>query len=272
MKQNIGSDNRKKILIVEDNEVNRELVAEMLRLMGYDVDIADDGEQALQALHRGNYRLVLMDCKMPVMSGYVATRVWRERERETQRQAIPIIALTAGEHTSCLEAGMNDILSKPFDYEKLRRMVHKWIDNKGGEAENHTENEARERTCSEAERESERYVLDQAQLDLLRNWRGTPNPELTERVMRLCLAQIPQLCSEILQAAEQGDVTTVADSAHKLKSTSGTVGAMRLMNLCRKIENRCETTGRIEMELIEHASQACADAEAALKHELEQFV
>jgi CheY-like chemotaxis protein len=244
----------------------------MLRLMGYDVDIAGDGEQALQALDRGNYRLVLMDCKMPIMNGYVATRLWRERERETQRQSIPIIALTAGEHVPCLEVGMNDALGKPLDYESLSRIVHKWIDDKTGKVGNHTENEARERTCPEAERESERYVLDQAQLDLLRNWRGKPHPELTERVMRLCLEQITQLCSELLQAAERGDVAAVADVVHTLKSSSGTVGAMRLMDLCQKIETQCETTGTIEMELIERASQACADAEAALKRELELLV
>lgn len=272
MKKDSGSKSREKILLAEDNEVNQELATEMLKLMGYDVDIAGDGEQALQALDRGSYRLVLMDCKMPVMNGYVATRVWRERERETQRQAIPIIALTAGEYTPCVEAGMNDILSKPFDYEKLSQIVHKWIDDKNGEAENHAKNEERERVRPEADSESQRYVLDQAQLDLLRNWRGKPNPELTERVMRLCLAQVTQLCREMLQAAEQDDVRAVAGIAHTLKSSSGTVGAMRLMSLCQKIETRCETTGTIEMELIERAVQACADAEVALKRELERLV
>ncbi|MDT8452295.1 MAG: response regulator [Gammaproteobacteria bacterium] len=272
MKQKLDSDNREKILLAEDNEVNQDLAAEMLRLMGYDVDIAGDGEQALQALDRGNYRLVLMDYKMPVMNGCVATQAWRERERETQRQAIPIIALTAGEDALCLDVGMNDILHKPFDYENLSRIVHKWIDAKAGEVENYAENKEVALARPEVDSKSERYVLDQAQLDLLRNWRGKPNPELTERVMRLCLVQISQLCSEMFQAAEQGDATTVAGIAHILKSSSGTVGAMRLMNLCQKIETRCETTGTIEMELIERARQACADAELALKRELERLV
>lgn len=272
MKQKVDNSSREKILLAEDNEVNQELAAEMLRFMGYDVDIAGDGEQALQALDRGNYRLVLMDCKMPVMNGCVATRVWRERERETQRQAIPIIALTAGEHIPCFEAGMNDVLSKPFDYENLGRIVHKWLDDKSGEAENHAGNEERERTRPEADSKSQRYVLDQTQLDLLRNWRGEPNPELTERVMRLCLVQVTQLCSEMMQAAEQGDVNTLAGVAHTLKSSSGTVGAMRLMSLCQKIETQCVTTGAIEMGLVELAGQACADAEVALQRELDKLV
>lgn len=212
MKQKTNIENKEKILLVEDNEVNQELATEMLKLMGYAVDIARDGEQALQALDRVNYQLVLMDCEMPVMNGYVATRLWRERERETQRQAIPVIAITAGEKVRCLEAGMNDFLIKPFDYESFSQTIQKWLNGKKPGAQNRTEKVENNEVRAEADKESQ--VLDQTQLDLLRNWRGKPNPELTENIMRLCLAQIIQMRTDMLAAAQQGDVIATAGMAH----------------------------------------------------------
>lgn len=269
MKRKTKIENSEKILLVDDNEVNQELAAEMLKLMGYAVDVAHDGEQALQALDRRDYQLVLMDCEMPVMNGYVATRLWRQRERETQRRPIPVIAITASEKVRCLEAGMNDFLTKPFDYETFSQTIHYWLNGKKAGAKNLTENAENNEARAEADKESQEHVLDQTQLDLLRNWRGQPNPELTEKVMRLCLAQITQLRTDIFEAAQQGDVIATAGMAHTLKSSSGTVGAMRLMSLCQKIETLYETTGTIEMDLVTRIGQACADAEVALNQELE---
>ncbi|MDO8354773.1 MAG: PAS domain S-box protein, partial [Nitrospirota bacterium] len=104
----------RRILLVEDNPVNREVAIGILELLGYHVDSAEDGRQALERSETSSYDLILMDCQMPVMDGFTATAGIRERERQTQAAHIPIIALTANarerDREQCLAAGMDDYL------------------------------------------------------------------------------------------------------------------------------------------------------------------
>ena len=101
----------------------------MLRKMGFEVDVAPDGREALGLLARGGYDLVLMDCQMPQLDGYQATARIRDRERDGRR--IPIIALTAnamsGDRERCLAAGMDDYISKPITKESLGSILSRWI-------------------------------------------------------------------------------------------------------------------------------------------------
>lgn len=111
------------MLVAEDNEINRMVVVGMLEHLGYAADIAHDGAEALELLRAQDYLAVLMDCQMPVMDGYDATRAIRNHEPGSRR--IPIIALTAsatkGERERCLDAGMDDFLTKPVDVRSLKR-------------------------------------------------------------------------------------------------------------------------------------------------------
>jgi two-component system, sensor histidine kinase len=121
-----------RVLVVEDNEVNALVVRGMLEQMGVAAELAVDGEQALAHMARTAYDLVLMDCQMPVLDGWEATRLWRARElRLRQKQRMPIVALTAsaaaGERERCLEAGMDDYLSKPFTREALGALVDRYL-------------------------------------------------------------------------------------------------------------------------------------------------
>lgn len=121
------------ILLVEDNQINQEVSLNMLELFGCRVDAANDGQQCLDKLNSKNYDLVLMDCQMPVMDGYEATRRIRQMEDVT-RQHIPIIAVTANAMESdrkvCLNAGMDGFLSKPFDMEGLDEVLMNWLSDK----------------------------------------------------------------------------------------------------------------------------------------------
>ena len=121
------------ILLVEDNLVNQEVSINMLELFGCRVDIADDGKQCLDKLNDNSYDLVLMDCQMPVMDGYEASRKIREIEQGSDRH-IPIIAVTANAMDSdrkvCLNAGMDGFLSKPFDMNGLDEVLMNWLDAK----------------------------------------------------------------------------------------------------------------------------------------------
>ena len=119
-----------RILLVEDNLINREVALDILTSFGCEVDIAVNGEQALEKLQQTDYALVLMDCQMPVKDGYEATRDIRLQEK-INKQHIPIVALTANalsqDREKCLSVGMDDFISKPFSIQELNRVLGKWL-------------------------------------------------------------------------------------------------------------------------------------------------
>jgi len=120
---------RRHVLVVEDNPVNRTLAGAMLRSLGLEVVEAEDGKIALQQMERSSFDLVLMDCQMPVMDGFAATR--EIRGRATPASHIPIIAVTAnamsGDAERCLRAGMDAHLAKPFTLDQLRTAITPWL-------------------------------------------------------------------------------------------------------------------------------------------------
>lgn len=119
-----------KVLLVEDNKVNQIIARGLLERMGARVELAVDGENALEMLSGEEFDIVLMDCQMPKMDGYEATRYWRSIEEDRGQAPVPIIALTAnamtGDREKCLAAGMSDYVSKPFRKESLRQTIGQW--------------------------------------------------------------------------------------------------------------------------------------------------
>ena len=124
------TENQLTLLLVEDNQVNQLVASSLLKKLGHRVDHAENGQRALEALQKRRYDLVLMDCQMPVMDGYEATRAIR---RNPEWQNLPIIAVTAnvmqGDREDCLEAGMNDYITKPYKREELRAVINRWAPN-----------------------------------------------------------------------------------------------------------------------------------------------
>lgn len=120
-----------RILLVEDNRVNQMVALGIIKKLGYSVDVAADGLQAVQALSNQTYDLVLMDCLMPEMDGYQATGVIRDPDSKVLSHQIPIIAMTAsaikGDRERCISAGMDDYLSKPVDMRELAQKIEKWL-------------------------------------------------------------------------------------------------------------------------------------------------
>jgi PAS domain S-box-containing protein len=119
----------RRILLAEDNAVNQKVASRMLEKLGYKVDIAVDGKATVDAWATGDYDLILMDCQMPTMDGYEATRTIRSREHNGKH--IPIVALTAhamkGADDKCTAAGMDDYLSKPIDRSQLNKCLQRWL-------------------------------------------------------------------------------------------------------------------------------------------------
>lgn len=131
------SQNNNRILLVEDNPINQEVAEELLKQLGYRVDVAENGKVAIDKLQSADglfdYNLIIMDCQMPEMDGYQATRQIRSQDGNRAYSDIPIIAMTAnamkGDKEKCLEAGMNDYISKPIDVALLKDKVSQWIDS-----------------------------------------------------------------------------------------------------------------------------------------------
>ena len=120
-----------RILVAEDNAINQRVAVSMLEKAGHRVDLVSNGREAVEALDRRSYDLVFMDCLMPQMDGFEATRAIRAAEVGTDRQ-VPIVALTANamqrDREQCLAAGMDDYLTKPFSKQALNAAVERWTE------------------------------------------------------------------------------------------------------------------------------------------------
>ena len=123
-----------RILVAEDNAVNQLIAVRMLEKLGARADVAGDGNEVVDSLRNAPYDLVLMDCQMPVLDGYETSRLIRNSKTVTFRE-IPIIAMTAnamnGDREKCLEAGMNDYVTKPVRLADLSVAIEKWLTTKG---------------------------------------------------------------------------------------------------------------------------------------------
>jgi CheY-like chemotaxis protein len=127
-----------RVLLVEDNPINRLVATEMLSDLGLCVEGAADGKEALDQLTAGQYDLVLMDCQMPVLDGYGATESWRKREVNEGRKRTPIAAVTANalptDRKRCIDCGMDDYLAKPYRREEMIGLLTRWLPARLGAA------------------------------------------------------------------------------------------------------------------------------------------
>ena len=222
--------NRGRILLVEDNVINQQVAIGILQIQGYEVAVANNGKEALEAHAQAPFDLVLMDCHMPEMDGFEATRAIRAREQAGDGRRVPIVALTANamahDREECLEAGMDDHLSKPFSMAKLQEMLDRWIAAKPA-AEPTVAELAAQATAKAAE------VLDREVLERLAQ---VLEPELLARVLSLYLAELPGLIEKLREAVRAGDGSELRNAAHSLKSCSQNIGARALGRYCSEIE------------------------------------
>src|SRR5712691_915409 len=210
---------RGNILLVEDNLINQQVALGILQIQGYSVTVANNGREALDAHEQGAFDLILMDCHMPEMDGFEATREIRGRERSSIGKRVPIVALTANamaqDREECLNAGMDDHLSKPFTMLTLQDRLDRWMPRAAS-----TQSEAAElaaQATAKAAAVLDRQVLDQLSTLL--------KPERLARAINLYLVESPKLIKKLKQAAAASDAPEIVRSAHSLKSSSATLGA-----------------------------------------------
>jgi signal transduction histidine kinase/DNA-binding response OmpR family regulator/HPt (histidine-containing phosphotransfer) domain-containing protein len=216
-----------KVLVVEDNLVNQKLTARMLERLGYQPDVVGNGREALKALSMGSYAAIVMDCQMPEMDGYEATRMIRAGENGSH---IPIIALTANamqeDRDHCRAAGMDDYLSKPITTQQLGEVLGRWIsvptpDNPACESgsEHHPTNGG---ALFDADR-------------MLVNIGG--DPDLFKQLLDMFLERYPVMLCEIHEALRTQDGPRLERAAHTMKGTAGNLCAAEIIVIAGQLES-----------------------------------
>jgi len=254
---------RRKVLLAEDNPVNVEVASAMLEGLGLDVSRACNGEEALHSVQAGDFDVILMDCQMPVMDGFAATTEIRRHEQQRGRaRSMPIIAITAnalqGDRESCLAAGMDDYLSKPFTQQALGQTLSRWIS---------LPRVAPPAEASEPAAEDGSIINLQA-LDNIRALSPGNGDALLERVLQAFLRDTPAHLHTIRQAIAADDAEQLRKAAHSLKSSSANIGASALAQRSKDLEQlaRNHTTAGAAPLLadMEHSFQAARQALGAL--------
>lgn len=199
-----------RILIVEDNEVSQEVCRAVIESAGYQAEVVSSGQSAVEACRTGDYSLVLMDCQMPGMDGYEATRILRESGHH-----LPVIALTAHafqeDRERCLRAGMNDYLSKPFSEEQLIAVVDSYVLGVGP-------------------------ILDLSRIQRLEGLDRSGSRGLIKRLCDLYRADAPKALEAMAKAAGKSDAQGVRDAAHKFKSANQNLGLVRVGRVLERLE------------------------------------
>ncbi len=236
-----------RILLVEDNLINQRVAQVMIQRLGARADIANNGREAVEAASRKVYDLILMDLRMPDMDGLEATRLILARAVAARPPRI--LAMTASafedDRQACRDAGMVDFISKPIQFEELSAALLNTVLSLPIVEPTHvgTANAGDSTSASESSNGDGKSVfgskegpISKDSLDTLRDLETVDNPGFFSDVCQQFMADAERTLQELESALARGDVKATHRAAHTLKSTSATMGAMRLSGLCKAIE------------------------------------
>ncbi len=227
-----------KILIVEDNRINQTVVSDMLLQLGCQIKVAENGLQALKILKTHPFDLILMDCYMPEMDGFTATQHLRTQEQKSGSH-LPIIALTANamseDKQRCLNAGMDDYLSKPVKIKELYQMLAKWLVPEQVKQDKVKQLPESDNTIKLKQNEYYPIVDDTILETLRREMRGKG----LGWIINLFLDELPNYIQAIEQATD--DSAALYQAAHKLKGACANLGAKKMQQFCVQLEQLGKT-------------------------------
>jgi two-component system sensor histidine kinase/response regulator len=233
-----------RLLLAEDNLVNQKLAVRLLEKQGHMIVVAPNGREAVEAVQRQPFDLVLMDVQMPEMDGFEATAAIRQAERGTNRH-IPILAMTAyamkGDRERCLESGMDGYVSKPIQQRELSEMIEKLVAS-GGSAEKN-------------EKPAHLVIIDRDEIQE----RVGGDTKLLHELIELFFADFPRMWQNIRDALFQGDAAKLCRAAHTLKGSIGVFGAQSAREAAERVEQLARTGN------LAQAAGAVAHLEAELE-------
>ncbi|MBF0124627.1 MAG: response regulator [Magnetococcales bacterium] len=243
-----------RVLLVEDDPVNRVLLVSMLRKLELEPEYVTNGRDALKRLDRERFDLILMDCLMPIMDGFTTTRKIRQREEERDDgRRTPIVAFTAlglkGDRERCLAAGMDDYLAKPILMNDLTEVLRRWLGNDSGPAQ----------------LKSAQPTFDAGVLGALRHTMGQEFSSLLEAFLKV----VPQRVKNIRKAVMRKEMTDLHLEAHALKTSSRQLGLISLADITMEIDilSRIGKIKRLE-KLLVHLEEEAQQAIRVLEREL----
>ncbi len=259
-KPEVATAGRYRVLVAEDVAVNQMVLTEMLEGIGCVVDMASDGSQAVEKASENRYDIILMDCNMPVMDGYEATR----KIREICGARTPIVAVSAHvfaqEIQSCLDAGMNDFLPKPVKKKALAEMVAKWVAAQDGANDDG-------RSVSSPPLAGKSEVSHEFDDSILAVW-YRDMPTKADKLVDMTLANAAELSGGVEKSVADRDAVELAQSAHALKSVAAQIGGVSFAAACKELEmagkksDLSEVAAMVERFRAEYAA-FCASVEAA---------
>ncbi len=269
-----------KILLAEDNLVNQEVAIGSLEYFGCDVMVAQNGQDALNLFTKNQYDLILMDFSMPIMDGITATKQIRQLEIKNNSTNIPIIALTAhaitGVRQKCLDAGMNDYLSKPFSLTELLTVLKQWLPKltplkpqiplKKIVLNELDKNISSDEIKSVENKDSE--IIDLTIIEQLRAIQKSGEPCIVTKIIKYYLHYTPNLLLDLEDALQSGNTEKVWKTAHSLKSSSASIGVTLLAKSAEKIEH-LGREGNIDGVSLTQIKHQYSEAKSALTRLME---
>jgi signal transduction histidine kinase/DNA-binding NarL/FixJ family response regulator len=240
----IGTSIGARVLVAEDNPVNQKLISEVLEIFACELTLVENGKEAVSMNEKNHYDLILMDCQMPEMDGFQATRLIRSQEKESgAKEGVVIVALTANarkeDRDKCLACGMDDYLSKPFTMAQLRDVISKW--HQASEEDDITLNNvfaalADEVDCPVPQDQDEEALLDVNTLNGIRALQNPQSPKILEQLFDIYRDSAAELIQSIDASIKDDNCESVREFAHSLKSASGNMGARKIFELSAKLE------------------------------------
>ena len=252
------------VLLAEDNDVNRAVARKLLEKMGLEVEEAVDGAAAVRCIESKAVDLIIMDCRMPIMDGYEATKMIRGMKTKARHgRKLPIIAMTAnvmaGDREKCIATGMDDYLSKPVKFDILHEMMSKWL--KAGKKRPIISSAPSDKPKPKGKTMSDQPI----DMNVINELRDVMEEEFTS-VIESYLSNVPPLYSELRNAAVAEDVAGMVNPAHSLKSSSANVGAMTVSETAKTIEMAARNNdGATAKSAFEQLNQVLPTAVKALK-------
>ena len=228
------------VLVVEDNLTNQLVAKGMLEEFGITVSIAANGEEAIASLTKQHYDLVFMDCQMPIMDGFQATRLIRDINSNVQQHDIPVIAMTANvmadDKARCQSAGMNDFIAKPVNPTILHEMLNTWLTQQSSNKQDSSDYIDEDQQALEASKKMqlakpEEQIFDPSVLQQLLS-----NEAQIQSIIDAFISEVPSHLEQLTSALEQSDANNVAALAHKIKGSASSIGANVLAQIAKHIE------------------------------------
>jgi PAS domain S-box-containing protein len=226
------------ILVAEDNRVNQALIKAQLKVIGYKADYVENGLEALERWRKGQYDMLLTDINMPKMDGYKLIRTIRSEEIGS-KQKLVIIAVSANAMKSdiqqCFDVGVDAVISKPVELEQLRKMLEQWNPKKRASSLDITEIEVKD-----SEDNSNTYKIDDwansIDLTVLEQSVGS-DVKIHQQLLSAFVVELPSQFNELIEAVSLHNHSKLSDAAHKLKSSSRSLGAIALGDICDRLES-----------------------------------